>query len=162
MEINKQLYDISSLFDLTDDLSIAADTFRKFASIELQYRKMESSDIQPVLDDIFQTALCISLRGQNNPDEFKLLQDGIGRVRGFIHSELYNIDSAIINAAKAAYLSKLIEKGINVVEHYDISQNASLANASVKAPIPTKLNKLKKTNPEAFYYWVKASELIGI
>lgn len=162
MEISKQLYDISSLFDLTNDLSITADTFRKFASIELQYRKMESSDIQPVLDDIFQTALCISLRGQNNPNEFKLLQDGISRVRGFIHSELYNIDSAIINAAKAAYLSKLIEKGINDVEHYDISKNVDLANASVKASIPTKLNKLKKTNPEAFYYWMKTSELTGM
>lgn len=159
MEINKQLYDISSLFDLTNDLSITSDTFHKLASMELRYRKMELTDIQPVLDDIFNTALCISLRGQNEPNEFKLLQDGINRVRGFIHSELYNINSAIINAAKAAYLSKLIEKNINVVEHYDISKNTSLADASVSPKISSKLNKLKKTNPEAFYYWMKTSEL---
>ena len=39
MEINKQLFDIASLFDLTNDLTITADTFRKFAAVELLYRK---------------------------------------------------------------------------------------------------------------------------
>lgn len=34
MEINKQLFDIASLFDLTDDLSISTATFKKFADVE--------------------------------------------------------------------------------------------------------------------------------
>jgi len=34
---------------------------------------------------------------------------------------------------------------------YDISKNMSFANDSVKSPIPTELNKLKKTNPETFF-----------
>lgn len=41
MEINKQLFDIASLFDLTNDISVSMQTFKKFADIELQYRNKE-------------------------------------------------------------------------------------------------------------------------
>jgi len=75
MEIIKQMFDVASLFDLTDDLSVTRATFQKFAAIELEYRHLDSGDIQPVLDDIYQTALCVCMRGQQNPEEFKLLQD---------------------------------------------------------------------------------------
>ena len=85
-------------------------------------------------------------RGLYNPDEFELLQNGIKRVRGFIHSEVYSIDSAITNAAKAAYLSKLIEKGITDVKHYKPEEVNALADAVIQSPLPTKLNKLKKSN----------------
>lgn len=74
MEIIKQLFDVASLFDITGDLSVTRQTFIQFATIELQYRHRQSNDIHSVLDDIFQTALCICLRGSQNPEEFKLLQ----------------------------------------------------------------------------------------
>ena len=109
MEICKQLFDIATLFDSISDLTVTTETFRKFVSTELQYRNNKTTDLQSVLNDIYDTALCIMQRGLYNPHEFELLQDGIKRVRGFIHSEVYSIDSAITNAAKAAYLSKLIE-----------------------------------------------------
>lgn len=159
MEINKQLYDIASLFDKTDDLSIAIATFKKFAAVELEYRGQSSSTIQIVLDDIYDTALCIILRGQKNPEEFKLLQDGINRVKSFIHSGAYTIEGAILNASKAAYLSKLIEKGITEVVHYNAAKIAELADATIGLPWPTKLNKLKKTNTEAFFYWNEIQKL---
>ncbi|KAB5223242.1 hypothetical protein GAC27_18980, partial [Bacteroides thetaiotaomicron] len=38
MEICKQLFDIASLFDIVNDLSITTETFNKFAMVELQYR----------------------------------------------------------------------------------------------------------------------------
>lgn len=160
MEINKQLYDIASLFDLTTDLSVTADTFRKFAEVELQYRKQEGLTVQDVLQDIFNTTLCISLRGGIAPEEFALLQDGINKVRGFIHSETYTIDSAIVNAAKAAYLSKLIELGETEVHHFDKSDIKALSDAVISAPLPTKFNKFKKSSIEAFFYWNEVQKLI--
>ena len=72
----------------------------------------------------------ICLRGQENPEEFKLLQNGIGKVRSFIHSENYGIDSAIVNASKAAYLSKLIEKGLSEVRHFSSDKEQELIGAS--------------------------------
>lgn len=141
-------------FHLTKDLTITTDTFRKLAAVELLYRKANSSRLQDVLDDIFNTSRCICLRGMENPDEFKLLQNGIGKVRSFIHSEKnYSLDHAIVNASKAAYLSKLIEKGITEVHHFAPGSEQQLADATITEPLPTKFNKFKKSNVEAFFYW---------
>ncbi len=60
-------------------------------------------------------------------------------------------ERAITNAAKAAYLSKLIEKGITEIKHYNPGESSMLADAVIQSPMPTKLNKLKKTNTEAFF-----------
>jgi hypothetical protein len=159
MEIVKQLYDIASLFDITNDLSVTSDTFRKFATVELAYRNLNSNDIQQVLDDIFQTSLCVCLQGQVDNENFKLLQDGIKRIQSFIHSERYMLDTAIINASKVAYLSTLIANNLTKVEHFDKSNIQELQNVTIKNPLPTKLNKLKKSNIEAFYYWWKVFEI---
>lgn len=159
MEISKQLFDIASLFDIITDLTVASRTFKKFAMVELQYRGLEADAIQVVLDDIYNTAMCIVLRGQDNPEEFQLLQDGIKRVRGFIHSEVYSLESAITNASKAAYLSKLISRGLNEVKHYNPAEVSLLADAMIQSPLSTKLNKLKKTNTEAFFYWNEIQKL---
>ena len=66
MEIIKQLFDVASLFDVTDDITVVAETFKKFATVELQYRNLDPENIAQVLDDIFQTSLCICLKGQMN------------------------------------------------------------------------------------------------
>ncbi len=152
MEIIKQMFDVASLFDLTDDLSVTRATFQKFAAIELEYRHLDSGDIRPVLDDIYQTALCVCMRGQQNPEEFKLLQDGIGRIGNFVLGSRYTLDNAIVNAAKVAYLSQLIAKGKIEVHHYNPDRIEEMAGQVLQEPMPTKLNKLKKTHPEAFFY----------
>ena len=77
MEICKQLFDIASLFDIVNDLSITAKTFNKFAMVELQYRGESPDAIRKVLDDIYDTARCIVMRGQESQEEFELIQDGI-------------------------------------------------------------------------------------
>ena len=153
MEIIKQLFDIASLFDITDDLAITRETFVRFAAIELQYRHQNPDNIQQVLEDIYQTAICICLRGLQNPDEYKLLQDGINRIGSFMIGGKYTLDSAIVNAAKAAYLSKLLETGRNEIHHYNLDLLGELTDRVLQQPMPTKLNKMKKTHPEAFYFF---------
>ena len=152
MEIIKQLFDLASLFDISNDLTITRTTFLKFAAIELDYRHLDSRNIQLVLDDIYQTALCICMRGLHNPDEYNLLQDGISRIGSFVLSKKYTLDIAIIDASKVAYLCQLIAKGHNVIHHFN-PEKSELTNQILQLPIPTKLNKLKKTHPAAFFYW---------
>lgn len=159
MEIIKQLFDIASLFDITYDLTIVSDTFQKFATVELQYRELDPENITQVLDDIYQTSLCICLKGQADSEIFTLLQDGVRRIQNFIHSEKYNIDSAVVNASKAAYLSVLIANGITEVAHFDPNNIEPLRIAIIESPLPTKLNKLKKGNLEAFFYWNEIGKL---
>ena len=160
MEIAKQLYDIASLFDIANDLTITAGTFRKFAKTELAYRNLDITDLQQVLDDIFHTSLNISLQGQLDHEHFKILQEGTKRVREFIHSERYFLDNAKINAAKAAYLATLLAGNLTEAEHYDKDKFAGLQNTTIGTPLNTKLNKLKRNNPEAYFYWYKTFEII--
>lgn len=117
MEIAKQLYDVGRLFENVSGLQITAKAFRKIAVVELSYRSL-GTDIGQVFNDIRQTALCISTRGKSGEGDFNLIQDGIIRVKSFMYKQRYLIDNAIIDAARAAYLATLIEKGVTEVERY--------------------------------------------
>ena len=158
MEIIKQLYDIALLFDYINDLTITSDTFRKFSIVELAYRN-SNADVTTVLDDIYQTSLCICLQGKIDNEHFKLLQGGIKRLQNFIYSEKYYLDTATINASKVAYLSTLIANTLTKVEHFDKNNIQELEKATIENPFLTKLNKLKKSNIEAFFYWYKIDEI---
>jgi hypothetical protein len=158
MEIIKQLFDIASLFDVIDDLSIVTPTFHRFANIELAYRNLNTNDISSVFDDIFQTSLCICLQGLNDKEHFTLLQDGIKKVQNFIHTGRYNLEKAITDASKTAYLTTLLKHNIMTVDKYAL--NIDMRDWTISEPLNTKLNKLKKTNTEAFHYWYKIYEII--
>ena len=75
----------------------------------------------------------------------------------FIFSESYHLDKAIVHAAKAAYLSRLIATDQRVFERF--TGPKQVASAIIEQPHNTKLNKLKKSSPEAFFYWWKAISL---
>ena len=155
------LFRSASLFDVTDNLAVTSKTFKEFAKIELLYRNLDPHNIAQVLDDIYQTSLSICLKGQVQPDNFKILQAGIKRIQNFIHSEKYNIDSAIVNASKAAYLSILIANGVTEISRFDPQNVEYLREAVPREPSPTKLNKLKKTNVEAFFYWNEIGKILN-
>lgn len=158
MEIIKQLYDIGNLSDLVTDAEIIKSTFRKFTDIELVYRNKESLSSEDVLDDIYQTSLCIVTRGMDGKGDFKQLQEGIQRVSGFIFSESYHIEKAIIHASKAAWMATLIKYNSDSIDKY--TGPLQVKDWLITEPVNPKLNRLKKSNTEAFYYWFKISEII--
>ncbi len=157
MEIIKQLYDIGNLFDAVKNLEVVRETFKRFALRELSYRNLEQNHNR-VLQDIFETALCISTRGLEGNGNFTALQNGISQIRAFIFSETYQIEKAIVHASKAAYLAKLIESNKNNPERFD---NAlKMKDWAIEQPFYTRLNRLKRSNPQAFFYWYKIYELM--
>lgn len=158
MEIIKQLYDIGNLFDTVKDLEIIKTTFYRFAKTEITYRNSTGIDESDVLNDIYETALCIVTRGIDGKGNFEELQNGILRIKGFIFSETYHIEKAIAHASKAAYLSSLIQHDKNGIEKFE--NPLQLKDWQIGEPLNNKLNKLKKTNPEAFFYWYKIYELV--
>jgi len=150
MEIIKQLYDIGSLLEYANEASVVAKTFSLFALTELGYRDC-GLDVEAVLDDIYQTSLHICSRGSEGNGRFDLLMKGITQVRRYIFSESYHIDRAIVDASRAAYVAKTIQHGIPNFNKY--TNPSDVKDLTIDQSFNSKLNKLKKGNPEAFFYW---------
>ncbi|MDE5791577.1 MAG: nucleotidyl transferase AbiEii/AbiGii toxin family protein [Muribaculaceae bacterium] len=157
LEVIKQMYDIATLSDRIKDLALVKETFMKFVKVELGYRNIEGMSAEDVLKDTIDTALTLSLRGVVNKEEFDKLQSGVKRIDGFIVSGRYLLDSAIKDAAKAAYVAALIMSGETEITSYSWEATKVLPGMT---NLHTKLNKLKKTNPEAFYYWSMVDRLL--
>ena len=156
MEIIKQLYDIGYLFDSAGDLSVVTKTFNEYVAVESGYRGIKTTS-KEVTDDIFQTSLLLGTRGMDGKGDFNALIVGINQIKQFIFSETYHIEKAIIHSAKAAYLATAIEKKITVLEKY--KEPLQLKDWIIEQPFFSRLNKLKKSNPEAFFYWYNVYEL---
>jgi len=151
MEIIKQLFDIGNLFDRAESLGKIRTTFKKFAVVELSYRGQEGLTTEDVLNDIIQTCLCLVTRGKAGIGNYVELESGIKRVSGFIFSEKYHVEKAITHASKAAWLASLIASDRTDISRFE--DPSEIKEWKINEPMSTKLNKLKKSNPEAFYYW---------
>ena len=160
MEIMKQMYDIASLLDATEDLTWTGETYRRLGALEMEYRRMEGLDIRSVAEDTIATALCISTNGYGHEEDFRFYSDGITRVRNFIHSERYNMIGAVRDASKAAYAAACALNKIAKPERYNPEKAESLAAARIPASFSSRLNPLKVQNPEAFFFWLKTAELL--
>ena len=159
MEIMKQLYDISSILDRIDDLSAVRKTYAEIVPIELGYRKLDHLTQADVLNDTYQCAMNICLRGALDRTEFSYYADGARRVNSFIIPESYNSDVAIRDAATVAYLVRLIQTGANEVKHYSPEMDTELAAALIEDQSLNKLNRIKKISLEAFYYCLQLEQL---
>lgn len=157
MEIIKQLYDIGNLVDVAEDLQVVKETFSKFADAELAYRNQDGLKAEDVMEDIFQTSLSIATRGKDGEANFEELQNGIQRIKNFIFSENYHLEKAITHATKAAYLATILKHDVDALVRFDPTIN--MKDWAIEQPFNTRVNKLKKSNPEAFFYWYKMYEL---
>ena len=157
IEVIKQLYDIGLLFNLVENVSHIIQVFETIGKRELKYRELELP-LSDIVDDIYETSLCICTRGMDGKGDFTELQTGIQNIVSYIFSESFFIDKAITAASKAAYLSVLLRNGTDTIMRYkDITD---IDGMLIDQPFCTRLNKLKKSNPEAFYYWNQTVKLM--
>jgi predicted nucleotidyltransferase component of viral defense system len=70
MEIMKQLYDVGNLVDIAEDGELVKKTFGNFAATELAYRNQSKLAVGDVLEDIYQTSLCLVSRGADGKGDF--------------------------------------------------------------------------------------------
>ncbi len=76
-----------------------------------------------------------------------------------MYKNAYRIEEAVIDAAKAAYLATLIEKGQKIVERFPATPFGE--DLRIEPVLTNKLNKLRIGLPEAYYYWAKTSQLLA-
>jgi hypothetical protein len=102
----------------------------------------------------------IALRGAINAWQFDFLQRGIKKMRNFMYDgRQYRIDEAITDAARDAYMVTLIEKGVDAIARYP-GDPMVVAGLTIEGTEWNRLNKLKKTFPEAFWYWYHTVKLM--
>ena len=160
LEIAKQLFDIGILFDSAEDLELVRRAFEKIAATQLAYRLLSKLGPADVLLDAFSTACLIGMRGSTSSVEYAELLDGFKKLGAFIYSGYFSLDSAILCAAKAAYLATILLKHETTIARFEEGQDLSSWNISNQDY--NKLNKLKKTSPEAFFYYFRALELLEL
>lgn len=167
MEICKQLFDLSKLFEQLQDMEIVAASFNAFAEREIAYRKNGNlvSGLTPktVLQDTIDTCLIIAKRGNGSDDEkrkFVELQKGIRAFgTGFLMRGSFRIDDAISASARIAYLAaKLLMNDLTPFEYY-AGQNVK--DLTVEDTNLNVLNRLKRQpDKSSFYYWYHTVRLL--
>lgn len=158
VEIIKQLFDVGHLFDMVTDVNIVSEVFTKFAQTELAYRELSDLNETDVLNDVFQTALLMGTRGKSGIGDYKELQKGVQNIKNYIFSENFHIERAMVPAAKAAYIATMLQTETRKAAHF--TNPMEVKDWIVEQPFETRLNKLKKSNPEAFFYWYNNLELL--
>ncbi len=157
LEIIKQLFDIGRLFDAVEDFTGTLASFRKVSRVELSYRKMEGQ-LDRYYEDVRESALCLSTRGQIGQGRFEEFRDGLIRIKGYMYQRNYYIENATVDAAKAAYLATSFQRGIADIRKY--SKDTDLSTLAIFSAMPKELQRLRRSLPEAFWYWAKTYELL--
>lgn len=153
LEIIKQLFDIGHLFEKVSDPEAVRSSFIEVGRREIEYRA-GAYTLRQSLEDTLQTALVISTGGAMGEGNYPELRKGIDGVRQFVFSYRFGVSHAVTYAARAAYLAACILYGESKIERYDASMDLRLLSIGKKP-----LNTLKKSNPEAFYYWYQIEDL---
>lgn len=168
MEITKQLFDLSKLFERITNVEMVAKSFITFAEQEISYRKNGNADSnltpEMVLQDTIDTCLIITKRGGITDDEkqkFTELQKGIKAFDfGFLMSGNFRIDDAVPAAARIAYLSaKILGKDSTPIDYF---KGQDIKGLNIEDPNWNFLNKLKKQpDKSSFYYWYLTVKLLS-
>ncbi|MBQ0080528.1 MAG: hypothetical protein KBS95_03135 [Alistipes sp.] len=90
------------------------------------------------------------------------MQGGIKRIGGLILSERYHLDSAIRDSAKAAYTAAIMLRHTTKVHRFESTPIDEWKDAAIGEVLTNKLNKLKKSNPEAFFYWWHVDKVLAL
>jgi len=167
MEICKQLFDLSKLFERIKNIEVVAKSFEIFALQEIEYRRTETSDLTPnkVLQDTIDTCTILAKRGRGSNDEkqkFKELQKGILAFgTGFLMNGNFRIDDAIPASARIAYLcAKILKKELSAIAYY---QGDDIKEWNIENQDWNFLNRLKRQpDKSSFYYWYKALDVMNL
>lgn len=167
MEICKQLFDLSKLFEQVDNMEIVAESFKAHAKQEIEYRKNGNPAItlspEIILHDTIDTCAILAKRGGGSDDEktkFKELQKGIKAFgTGFLMVGNFRIDNAVPASARIAYLAtKILKKDLSPITRYD---GQDIKELTIENPDWNFLNRLRRQpDKSSFYYWYQAIKLL--
>lgn len=160
IEIIKQLFDVSKLIDSCSNILAVKTTFEKIAKEEIKFRNLNITP-ENIISDIFETALILAKRDKNKTEpeksQFRELQKGIKNLVNYLIKKNLRIEQAIASSAKVAFFTEIMRQ--NKFSDFKLYGNKNdIENLNIENPNYNFLNRFKKTNKEAFYYWYKVVE----
>ncbi len=167
MEICKQLFDLSKLFEHIQNMEVVAASFQVFAEHEIAYRRNGNPEVEItpeiVLQDTIDTCIILVKRDRGTDDEkakFKELQKGILAFgTGFLMAGNFRIDDAVPASAKIAYLAAKIK--VNDLTPIVYYEGQDIKNMTIEDEDWNFLNRLKKQpDKSSFFYWFKTVEIL--
>ena len=148
------------LIDHCSDIQETKVVFNAIAKNQIAYQCLDVN-IEDVVQDIFDTALIIAKRDRNAEgfmlSRFAEIQSGLLMFKGYLISGNFRIEEAIIASAKTAFFIEQMQQNSPSFENFNL--NINMDTWSIISPLYNFLNRLKKTNRQAFYYWYKCLEL---
>jgi hypothetical protein len=129
-------------------------TYNAVADQQFNDLKMRIT-IDSVLQDTIDTALILAKRDKNIGDDLKKYQEllkGISKFNNFLLSGNFRIEQAQVASARAAFLAGKLQ--VNDYSEMAVFESGTdLSNLEIKNRGFNFLNRFKKTNQEAFFYW---------
>lgn len=160
LEMAKQLFDIGTLFDHITKPKLLFETYERVAAKELEYRKLAPKTTEDVLRDTLNTALMLGMRGYKfDQSEYDELGKGILSLRNHIYEGTFTSENAIVAGSKVAYLAALTLTHTLTINQYDRSIDLTSFHIIARDDLQ-RLERLKKSSTEAFYYYFQALELL--
>ena len=153
LEVIKQFYDVSNLFDIARDFELVKETYLEAAKEEISFRDINSNQVDCLLDS-FNSALTILSWGRFYNEDFNNYVDGIKKIESHIVGEKFNLNNAYLPASKIMLLSACILKDTDPFT-LDIKQKRLIEN-----PPYNKINRLIKIQPKAFNIAVTAIDIL--
>ena len=157
----KQLFDIGTLFDYIAKPELFYETYERIAARELYFRKLAPITTKDVLRDTLSTALMLGMRGYKyDQSKYDELTQGIRSLRNHIYEGTFTPENAIVAGSKVAYLAALTLTHSPKISRFD--RNIDLASLHINTRDDLqRLEKLKKSSIEAFYYYFQTLELLS-
>jgi Nucleotidyl transferase AbiEii toxin, Type IV TA system len=166
VDVVKQLFDVSVLFDVATDIDEAAEVYAALHQNQCRYRTKDYT-VEETLNDTISACLGLTwceLKGPGKDDPIGIyLKDGVQRLQSHIINGRFDRDPSRIAAGKAACAAALILRRPQIA--LDTIRYANTSNEEIgKAEISGKwapLQRLRGGNAEAFFYWWQAQRILG-
>lgn len=164
MQVMKQVFDIGELFNLAENAEEVERTYTAVFRAENRYRDNRFTRVEALEDTLRTSRLicCLGLRGGEQNQRTKLLDQGRLRIQSHLTGAKFAYPEMKTAAAKAAALAACLKAPsparslVNL--RFDQGRIGALKAVRLADPV---LNRLKGSNPEAFYYW-RVVENLGV
>ncbi|WP_029200558.1 nucleotidyl transferase AbiEii/AbiGii toxin family protein [Oribacterium sp. NK2B42] len=155
LEIIKQMYDVSCLFDVFENYKDVHDSYIATVQSEISYREKDITYRDALLDTI-DAAACVAGRGQIGKD-YEHYLSGIRAIDNHIFDGKFTAEMAVARACKVMYVAAcvLTDSEIKRIDNPEGYFKRPITSEKYK-----KLSKIKRLTSEGYAYAVEAIELL--
>ena len=156
LEIMKQFYDISTLVDYISDYNCVLNTYKQISSSEIAYRNLHCT-YHDTLCDTISSAVCIGTRGKVYETDFPHYLEGTKKLTNHVMAKGFSMEKASTLAPKIIYMAACL---LTETPFEKVNDASELIHMPLQSSDFQKMNNLRKVDPIAYGYLIKAEKLL--